>query len=59
VLADRIAEVPADRPIGVICQSGSRSAIAASILRAKGITNVENVTGGFTEWSRAGFPTDV
>jgi hydroxyacylglutathione hydrolase len=59
VLADRIAEVPADRPIGVICQSGSRSAIAASILRAKGIANVANITGGFTEWSRAGFPTDV
>jgi len=56
-LAGRLAELPSRRPIGLICQSGSRSAIAASILRAQGITEVLNVTGGFTAWESAGLPS--
>jgi hydroxyacylglutathione hydrolase len=59
VLSDRLGELPKGRPLAVICQSGSRSAIAASILRAKGIADVINVTGGFADWARMGLPTDV
>jgi len=55
-LSDRIAEVPADRPIAVHCQGGGRSAIAASLLRANGVPHVANVTGGFGAWVQSGLP---
>ena len=37
----------------VHCQTGARSAIAASVLRANGIDAV-NLTGGFAAWTHAG-----
>lgn len=46
-LTDRLEEIPRDKPLVVHCQGGARSAIAASLLRAKGLTNVINLTGGF------------
>ena len=54
-LADRMGEVPSDRPVVVQCQSGSRSSIAASLLRARG-RQASNLTGGFSAWSAAGLP---
>jgi hydroxyacylglutathione hydrolase len=57
-LADRIDELPRDRPVVVQCQSGSRSAIAASVLEARGVTNVVNLAGGFTGWFAAGLPVE-
>ena len=53
-LTERLNEIPRDRPVVVHCQSGARSAIAASILRAKGLTNVVNLTGGFDAWQAGG-----
>jgi hydroxyacylglutathione hydrolase len=44
------------RPIVVQCQSGARSAIAASVLRAHGVTDVSNLLGGFAAWRAAGLP---
>jgi hydroxyacylglutathione hydrolase len=55
-LPRRLAEVPAGRPIAVHCQGGGRSAIAASLLRASGVSAVSNVPGGFEAWTAAGFP---
>ena len=46
-LADRIAEVPADRKVVVHCQGGSRSAIAASLLKKLGREDVANLSGGY------------
>jgi len=57
-LVKRLAEVPRDRPVVVHCQAGSRSAIAASVLQANGITNVVNLTKGFQEWAAAGLPVE-
>ncbi len=57
-LPDRLGEVPTDRAVAVHCQSGSRSAIAASLLRARGVTRVANVTGGFSAWVQAGLPVE-
>ena len=57
-LTDHLNEVPRDRPVVVHCQSGARSAIAASVLRAKGFTNVVNLTGGFAEWESRGHPVE-
>lgn len=55
-LADRVAELPADRPIVVHCQSGSRSSIAASLLERLGRRDVANLTGGLLAWQSAGLP---
>ena len=55
-LADRLDEVPADRPVVVHCQGGGRSAIAASLLHRAGRGNVGNMAGGFRAWAGAGLP---
>ena len=55
-LDDRTAEIPAGKPLVVQCQSGGRSAIAASILERAGFANVANLTGGITAWAAAGLP---
>jgi hydroxyacylglutathione hydrolase len=52
-LTDRLDDVPRNKPVVVHCQAGSRSAIAASVLRARGLTNVMNLTGGFAAWQSA------
>jgi hydroxyacylglutathione hydrolase len=55
-LADRMKEIPADRPIVVQCQGGARSSIAASVLLARRFENVVNMPGGFAAWQQAGLP---
>jgi hydroxyacylglutathione hydrolase len=57
-LTERLAEVPTSKPVVVHCQSGSRSAIAASVLQAAGVKNVINYGGGFSEWSRQKRPIE-
>ena len=57
-LPERVAELPDDRPIAVHCQTGSRSAIAASLLLARGRKGVANVTGGMSAWEQAGLPVE-
>jgi hydroxyacylglutathione hydrolase len=43
-------EIPADRPLVTVCESGPRATVAASILQARGF-DVRPVTdGGVTEW---------
>lgn len=44
------------RPIAVVCASGYRSTVAASILQRAGI-DAFNVTGGMGAWTKAGLPT--
>jgi len=55
-LTDRLDELPADRPLVLYCQGGARSAIGASVLRARGFENVVNMAGGFAAWQEAGLP---
>lgn len=57
-LADRIDEVPRDRPLVLHCQGGGRSAIAASLLAAHGFTDVTNLAGGYSAWSSEGNPVE-
>lgn len=54
-LAGRLAEVPADKTVYVICRSGNRSAQASAMLRAAG-KDVRNVLGGMNDWVAAGYP---
>jgi len=51
-------EVPLDpdRPLAVICASGTRSSVAASLLQARGWKHLFSVPGGVTAWQAAGFP---
>lgn len=55
-LGDRIGELPKDKQIILQCQSGSRSAIAASILQAGGIKRVANLSGGINAWKNDELP---
>jgi len=49
-------EIPKDRPVALICKSGTRSGFASSMLLRMGYTNVYNVLGGMTSWGNAGYP---
>ena len=51
-LADRLAEVPRDRPVTVLCQSGHRASIAASILDRAGFDVRLVARGGADDWPR-------
>lgn len=55
-LANRINEVPTDKPVVVHCRTDGRSAIGASVLQAKGITNVIQMLGGYLQWAAEGRP---
>lgn len=52
-LESKFHEIPKEREILVVCQSGMRSAQAASILARAGY-KVSNVSGGMSNWQRAG-----
>jgi hydroxyacylglutathione hydrolase len=56
-LPARLDEVPTDKPLAVVCGSGYRSAVASSLLAARGFERVANVIGGMSAWRRAGYPT--
>jgi rhodanese-related sulfurtransferase len=48
--------LPDDRPLMIVCQSGSRSGMAASFLAVNGYPRATNVVGGMIAWQRAGLP---
>jgi rhodanese-related sulfurtransferase len=50
-------DLPRDRPIVTICETGPRAAIAASILSAHGFDARPVVDGGIDDWTAAGKPT--
>ena len=57
-LEARLADIPADRDVVMQCQGGGRSAIAASLLRARGHARVANLAGGYSAWIGAGLPVE-
>ena len=54
-LVERVAEVPRDRTVYVMCHAGGRSAQATQFLAAQGVDAV-NIDGGITGWHGAGLP---
>lgn len=54
-LSRSLHQVPKERQIIVMCQSGMRSQQAASLLASNGY-QVLNVSGGIVGWRRAGLP---
>jgi SulP family sulfate permease len=47
-------ELPPDKPIVLVCQSGRRSTRAAQFLMSKGCQNVQVLQGGMLEWRTQG-----
>jgi hydroxyacylglutathione hydrolase len=58
-VVETLADVPRDQPLVVLCESGSRSAIGASLLQRDGFTTVTHVDDGMSGWRRAGLPVEV
>jgi rhodanese-related sulfurtransferase len=50
----RVAELPSDRDIVVVCRVGSRSAQVVAYLRAQGWDRIANLDGGMFAWHAAG-----
>jgi rhodanese-related sulfurtransferase len=50
-LAARIGEVPAGRPLVMVCHHGHRSLHAAMALKRAGYPQVHNLRGGVEEWA--------
>jgi glyoxylase-like metal-dependent hydrolase (beta-lactamase superfamily II)/rhodanese-related sulfurtransferase len=54
-LRTRFKELEADKPTVMICSSGHRGSLGASILKQHGFRDVYNVAGGMTGYSAAGY----
>ena len=50
----RMAEVPTDREVVVVCRSGGRSGQVVSYLMGNGWDNVRNLDGGMKSWAASG-----
>ncbi|MFT6078288.1 MAG: hydroxyacylglutathione hydrolase [Planctomycetota bacterium] len=50
-LVERVAEVPKDRKVCVICRTGARSSTAISMLMRAGWRDLANVRGGMSGWT--------
>jgi glyoxylase-like metal-dependent hydrolase (beta-lactamase superfamily II)/rhodanese-related sulfurtransferase len=50
------SDLPRDRPLVTICESGPRAAIAASVLASRGFDARAVANGGIDDWQAAGRP---
>ena len=57
-LPARVAEVPKDRQVVVVCRSGNRSATGRDVLLGAGYPSVTSMAGGMNDWTAAGYPTE-
>lgn len=55
----RVAELPGERQLAVVCNTGFQSTVVASILERAGHRDVINVAGGMAAWRQAGLPVTV
>ncbi len=44
-------KIPKDKPVGILCRSGNRSANVTRYLRENGFDNVFNIAGGIKRWA--------
>lgn len=57
-LMQRVAEVPSDRPLVILCHSGHRSAQVTAWLVSQGY-DAANLEGGIVSWAYAGLPLET
>jgi len=55
-LKSRLAEVPVDQDVLIICRSGNRSGQARDLLRAAGLKRTTSISGGINAWVAKGLP---
>jgi len=60
-LESRIERAAPDRSRSIVlyCAAGNRSAFAAKTLEEMGYEDVSSLAGGYTDWKRNGFPTQL
>jgi rhodanese-related sulfurtransferase len=54
----RREELPRDKDIIMVCAVGQRSALAAEMAAAAGLTRLYNLDGGTEAWIKAGLPIE-
>ena len=57
-LVEHLAELPRTVSLALVCGSGYRSTVAASVLERAGFEDVVNITGGMAAWAHAGLPVE-
>ncbi|MCX5787189.1 MAG: rhodanese-like domain-containing protein [Elusimicrobia bacterium] len=57
-LPGRLQELPAEKRANILvyCAMGGRSAVAASLIKARGYASVHDLSGGIRAWENAGLP---
>lgn len=55
LMAGRLENLDASRPVVAVCRSGNRSEVASLMLRARGF-EAYNMEGGTEAWVAAGLP---
>jgi hydroxyacylglutathione hydrolase len=53
ITRDELPELDPGRPVTLVCQSGYRSMVAASLLQAHGFDRVRSIDGGMEAWETA------
>ena len=57
-LEERVASSKRDEPLVVHCATGTRASIAASLLMARGFSDVTLLSGGYDGWRKSGLPVE-
>ncbi len=50
-IQNRLGELPKDAEVVLMCRSGSRSMMAAKLLKKNGYQKIVNVSGGISQWT--------
>jgi len=58
-LGQRLQELPAERPLYVVCAVGSRSLMAATALKNQAGIDAVSVAGGTNAWIATGHPVET
>jgi rhodanese-related sulfurtransferase len=52
----RLSEIPANKAVLIVCESGQRSGKASGLLKKSGRSEVFGLAGGISAWRQAGLP---
>ncbi len=58
IISSPATAVTAEDDVIFVCEVGQRSAVAAEMAAALGMTNVHNLEGGMQAWRAAGLPVE-
>ncbi len=55
-LESSLQKIPPNQTIALVCRSGVRASLAASLLQKNGFSSVCNIRGGMQAWNKANLP---